>query len=165
MLGYTNFPPHINNAWVTRENVNKLIEGNGFSGEIDLLSIDMDGVDYWIWDAISCTSPRVVIVEYHNILGPDRSITVPYTPDFNRFDSHPDYLGASLKAFVKLGRKKGYRLIGVNKYEFNAFFIRNDIASDLFPEIEVSSCFAHAQSRDGMEKRYPDIKNFEWIEV
>ena len=61
--------------------------------------------------------------------------------------------------------KKGYRLIGVNKYEFNAFFMRNDIASDLFPEIEVSSCFSHAQSRDGMEKRYPNIKNFEWIEV
>jgi hypothetical protein len=101
------FPPKLINAWVTRENVNKLIEGNGFSGEIDLLSIDMDGVDYWIWDAISCISPRVVVVEYHNILGPDRSISVPYKPDFNCYDNPPDYLGASLKAFVKLGRKKG----------------------------------------------------------
>jgi hypothetical protein len=159
------FPPKLIEAWVTRENINTLIESNGFSGEVDLFSLDMDGIDYWIWDALFCISPRVVVLEYHNILGPDRSVTVPYKPDFNRHDSHPDYLGASLKAFVKLGKKKGYRLIGVNKYEFNAFFMRTGIADDLFPEIDVSSCFKHPCSIDGIENGYPKIQKFEWIEV
>ena len=63
------FPPRIIHAWIEAENVNTLISGHGFEGEIDLLSLDIDGVDYWIWKAIDCISPRVVILEYQDIWG------------------------------------------------------------------------------------------------
>ena len=95
-----------------RDNVNKLLEENSFSGEVDLLSIDMDGVDYWIWDAINIINPRAVVVEYADIIGPEKSLTVPYSDKFNARQypttlGLPNFCGASLKAYVKLADKKG----------------------------------------------------------
>src|ERR1700730_5817867 len=77
-----NFPPTLVHAWITAENVNTIISEHGFFGEIDLLSIDMDGVDYWIWKAVNCVDARVVVAEYQDIIGPQKSLTVPYDPDF-----------------------------------------------------------------------------------
>jgi hypothetical protein len=77
------FPPRFICSWVTKANVNDLLSENGFSGEIDLLSLDLDGIDYWIWEAIERVTPRVVVLEYHDILGPDRAWTVPYADDFS----------------------------------------------------------------------------------
>jgi hypothetical protein len=114
------YPPAFVHSWITRDKINQLLSNNGFEGEIDLLSIDLDGVDYWIWDAIKVIRPRVVIVEYQDILGPDRSLTVPYSDNFNAND-YPkingmlNFCGASLPAFVKLAKKKGYRLVGCNR--------------------------------------------------
>jgi len=101
------YPPLFIQTWVDAENVNNLIQDNGFRGEIDLLSLDLDGVDYWIWKSINCISPRVVVLEYQNIWGPELSVTVPYRRDFNRYDFHPQYWGASLASFVKLANEKG----------------------------------------------------------
>lgn len=117
-------PPKLIHSWITKDNINQLITDNNFSGEIDLLSLDMDGIDYWIWEAIECITPRVVVLEYQDIWGPDKSVTIPYQPNFvAEFGEYgPDYCGASLSAFVKLGKEKGYRLVGCNKYGFNAFF-------------------------------------------
>ena len=75
------YPPPFVCAWITRENVNTIIRDNGFEGEIDLLSIDIMGVDYWIWEAISVVNPRVVIVDYQDIIGPKKALTVPYEED------------------------------------------------------------------------------------
>jgi hypothetical protein len=127
----------------------------------------MDGIDYWIWDAITVTNPRVVVVEFLAHF-PGRAITVPYQEDFvgtwipyDSSDAESDfskddkrighggklsrwstyYGGASLAAFVKLGKQKGYRLIGANSTGYNAFFLRNDIGSDVFPEVEESACY------------------------
>jgi hypothetical protein len=68
---------------ITQENVNSILSTGGFRGEIDLLSIDIDGMDYWIWKAIDVVEPHAVVIEYQSILGPERSWTVPYKPDFN----------------------------------------------------------------------------------
>lgn len=107
-----NFPPTIVQAWVTAENINSLISEHGFIGEIDLLSIDIDGMDYWVWKAIECINPRAVVVEYLDIIGPNKALVVPYRPDFRRSDydvnsRYPNYVGASLPAFVKLASKGG----------------------------------------------------------
>jgi hypothetical protein len=112
------YPPKFVNSWITRGSINQLLVSNGFEGELDLLVIDMDGVDYWIWDAISCISPRVVVVEYQDIIGPDRALTVPYHDRFNAYTypttlGLPNFCGASLPAFVKLAKTKGYRLAAV----------------------------------------------------
>ena len=85
------------------------------------------GWDYWIWEALTVVTPRIVVLEYQDILGPDRAWTVPYSDTFtasaySMTGCMPDFAGASLAAFVKLGHAKGYRLVGVNRLGFNAFF-------------------------------------------
>ena len=159
------FPPKVVNEWITAENINDLMKDNGASGEIDLFLLDLDGIDYWIWKSLKEVQPRVVVVEYMNIWDASKSVTVPYRPDFNRFDTHPDYFGASLGAFVKLGHEKGYRLVGCNRYSFNAFFVRNGIAEALFPEVSVDRCLQHPITKWGIKTRLPDVVNFEWVEV
>jgi len=164
------YPPTFAHAWITRDNVNSLLESHGFGGEIDLLSLDLDGVDYWIWEAITVVQPRVVVVEYQDILGPDRALTVPYSDEFNGWagpmtGSTPNYFGASLAAFVKLARRKGYRLVGSNRLGYNAFFVRAGFGEKELPEIPVSDCFRHRKVSEGIRDRFPSIKDHAWVEV
>lgn len=119
------------NAWVTRENINPLLQENGVAGEVDLFSLDLDGNDYWIWDAMSACSPRLMIVEYNSMFGPERSVTVPYDPGFDRRKYRLTYYGASLSALVKLAARKEYRLVAVEPTGVNAFFLRNDVGSEV----------------------------------
>jgi hypothetical protein len=135
-------PPTFVNTWITAENVDALIASNGFNGPIDLLSLDVDGNDYWLWNALSCISPAVVVLEFNANCGPERAVTMSYNPDF-RLDVtvQPYRCGASLPAFVKLGRAKGYRLVGVQSLGFNAFFIRDGLGEALLPERSVRECY------------------------
>jgi hypothetical protein len=164
------YPPRFVHAWVTRENVNSLAHDNDFRGEIDLLSLDVDGVDYWLWEALDAVTPRVVVLEYNDILGPHRSCTVPYAPDFRAgdypmTDGMPNFAGASLPAFVKLGARKGYRLVGCNAYGYNAFFVRQGVGEGVLPEVAVESCFTHPKVIQGMKERYPTVQHLPWVEV
>jgi hypothetical protein len=163
-------PPRVEHAWVTRGGVNALLRQNGFEGEIDLLSLDLDGVDYWIWEAIEAVTPRVVVVEYQDIVGPERALTVPYSDDFDAYkhpktDGMPNFCGASLPAFVKLGNRKGYRLVGCNRYGYNAFFVRRGLGEAELPEIPVADCFRHPKVLQGMKERFPTVKDYPWVEV
>lgn len=156
------FPPRIRQAWITAENINELVSQEGFSGEIDLFSLDVDGVDYWLWESLHVVSPRVVMVEYQDMFLVDEAVTVPYRPDFNRFSIHPDYFGASLAAFVKLAQQKGYRLVGCNRYGYNAFFVRNDLASTLLPEVSTESCLLHPKVYESRETKRAAVLDFPW---
>lgn len=159
------FPPRIKQAWVTAENINQLVINEGLSGEIDLFSLDVDGVDYWLWKSLDVVSPRVVMVEYQDMFLADESLTIPYKSDFNRFDIHPDYFGASLAAFVNLAHKKGYRLVGCNRYGYNAFFVRNDLAVDILPEVTVESCLSHPRIHANRESRRKGVLHLSWQAV
>jgi hypothetical protein len=121
-------------AFVTAENIDSVIAGTGVSGEIGLLSIDVDGMDYWLWDAVSSVSPWIVVIEHQSAFGPDLAVTVPYDPSFDASRAHPSwqYAGASLRALHRLGASRGYRLVGVESSGLNAFFVRDDIAGDLW---------------------------------
>jgi len=121
-----------NEAFVVAENINSLLEQGGVTGEIDFLSIDIDNNDYWVWKAITAIKPRVVAIEYNAALRPPMSLVVPYDPD-RRWDG-TNYFGASLEALVRLGRSKGYRIVGCNFSGVNAFFVRDDLAKGLFLE-------------------------------
>jgi len=94
-------------VFVTAENINQVIKESGFTGEIGLLHIDIDGNDYWVWKSIEVVNPIIVIVEYNSVFGMDRAITVPYNPSFDRTEAHYTnlYFGASLKALVVLTKK------------------------------------------------------------
>jgi hypothetical protein len=115
---------------VTAENINTLFKQAGITGEIDLLSIDIDFNDYWIWKAINVTNPRVVVIEYNATLRPPLSLVTPYDP--NAKWDFTSYFGASLEALVRLGKNKGYSLVGCNFSGANAFFVRDDLCKDNF---------------------------------
>lgn len=151
-------PPEFVHAWVTRENVNDLVGSHGFTGEIDLLSLDIDGNDYWIWQALDSIRPRVVVLEYNGVWRADRSVTIPYDPAFQLdFSRQPYYCGASLAAFVKLGREKGYRLVGSTRAAFNAFFVRNDLGTDLLPEVAAATCLPYCFDHDWGDQQWVDV--------
>ena len=118
------------NAFITRENINALLDRNGMTGEIDLLCIDLDGNDYHVWDAISRVAPRVVCMEYNGKFPPDCEWVMPYCS--NHVWQGNDYFGASLKSLEKLGTRKGYQLVGTNITGVNAFFVRADLAEGKF---------------------------------
>jgi hypothetical protein len=161
------WPPKFEHAWITRENVNGLIERQEISGEIDLLSLDIDGNDYWIWESLTCVNPRVVVLEINQLWGEEKAVSVPYAPDFKAlFSEHgSDYGGASLPAFVQLGRKKGYRLIGAEKYGTNVFFMRDDVGTDTFPALPATACLEHPRALFSRRHRLPLVRNRDWREV
>lgn len=117
---------------VTAENINAALESARVTGEIDLLSIDIDYNDYWVWKAIEVIRPRVVVIEYNCALRPPLSLVVPYDPEGGW--NGGNYFGASLSALVALGRDKGYRIVGCCFAGVNSFFVRDDLCGDLFHE-------------------------------
>ncbi|HVO49254.1 MAG TPA: hypothetical protein VMT29_23285 [Steroidobacteraceae bacterium] len=158
------FPPAVHQAWVTAENINDILRIHGMAGDIDLLSLDIDGVDYWVWKAVDAVRPRVVVVEFQDMWGAQRAVTVPYDPSFAR-GIHADFFGASLAAFVKLGRQKGYRLVGANRYGYNAFFVRDDIVAHVLAEVEPQACLRHPKVEQSQRERLPAVRDLGWVEV
>ncbi len=118
------------NMFITKDNINELIKNSGFEGEIDLLSIDIDGNDYYIWEAINVVDPRVVIIEYNAKFPPNLNWRQAYNA--THIWRGDDWHGASLKALEGLALKKGYTLVGTNLRGCNAFFVRNDLVEDEF---------------------------------
>lgn len=120
-------------AFVTRENVNSLISGAGFDGEIGVLSIDIDGNDYWVWEGLDAVEPVIVVAEYNSLFGAERAVSVPYDPSFQRTRAHHSnlYWGCSLPALCHIARQKGYVLVGSNSAGNNAFFVREGREADL----------------------------------
>lgn len=111
-------------AEVTTGNVNQLVIEVGYKNTIGLLSIDIDGNDYWIWNAIASIQPEIVLIEAKVEFG-YKSLVVPYgTQNHHSFDS--EYNGASVAALQKLGEAKGYKLAGANKQGYNLFFVKQE---------------------------------------
>jgi hypothetical protein len=115
-------------AFITAENINELLKKPGFDAEIGILSVDIDGNDYWVWKAIDCINPVIVIAEYNSLFGKNNAWTVPYDPSFVRSEKHNSilYYGASLKALQLLANEKDYVFIGCNSKGNNAYFLRQD---------------------------------------
>lgn len=148
-------------AMITAENINELIKDAGFEGEIGLLSIDIDGNDYWVWKALDVVNPQVVIIETHNEFGL-HDIIVPYDPNYMYPGKHPDYHGASPKAMTKLAHKRGYRLIGANELGFNFIYVRNDLAVNELPEVSVESLLQHPSNKESQEC-FEAIRDWEYV--
>jgi hypothetical protein len=156
------WPPKFVCTKVTRENINSVIEAAGFSGEVDLLCIDIDGNDYWIWEALEVVRPRVVMIETHVEFG-YHNIVVPYDPDYFYPGKHKDYHGASPVAMNRLAGKKGYRLVGANAYGFNTIYVRNDLAKELLPEVSVESVLQHPATIESF-RLFEAVKDHPYVE-
>lgn len=160
--------PNLSSAWITRDNVNDLLTNAGATGEVDLLSLDMDGNDYYIWEAISVLNPRLCVFETHNIIPGDKSLTIPYHPAFYCWDkqgAERDFRSVSLAAMKKLSEAKGYRMIGAHRMGFNVFFLRNDIAPELFPAVSIAEVHDNPFTRRAQATRWPAVQHMPWVEV
>jgi hypothetical protein len=139
-------------AFVTRQNIDDLLADNGISGDIGLLSIDIDGNDYWVLDAINVISPRILVCEYNPVFGDVHAITIPHVPDFQRLKAHPSgqYFGASIKAIKNLAMQKGYEFVGACSNGINSFFVRKDLFGAIADKITDRRAFPsrHRDSRD-----------------
>jgi hypothetical protein len=140
-------------AFITSENINGLLQQHGLEGKIGLLSIDIDGNDYWVWRAIRAVEPAIVVAEYNARFGPVRKVTVPYDPTFDRRRAHPSciYYGASLAALASLGQRRGYALVGCNSAGNNAFFVHKSRLPDELPELTAEQAFVAARFREARD--------------
>jgi hypothetical protein len=144
-------------AFITKENINELLLRSAFDEDIGILSIDIDGNDYHVLEAISTFKPRILICEYNAVFGATRKISIPYDPAFSRTHGHFSnlYWGASLSALTQLAGRKGYSLIGTNSAGSNAFYVRNDLLNERVevlsaPEIFTSSKIRESRNLDGV---------------
>ena len=146
-------PIEARRAFLARETINDEFRAAGFHGDLGLLSIDVDGMDYWIWDAIEVVAPRIVVVEYNSLFGCEHAITVPYDPAFDYAVAHFSrlYFGASLPALVDLGRRKGYGFVGCESHGANAFFVRDDVGVAL-PRLTARDGYVESRFRGSRDE-------------
>ncbi len=141
-------------TWITAENIDALLAGAGFGEDVGVLSIDVDGNEYWLWEKIVSIRPLIVVVEYNSLFGL-QPVVVPYKEDFQRTAAHYSnlYYGSSLAALAELGKQKGYLLLGSNVWGHNAFFVRADIAGEFrgrtAEEAYVASKFRESRDDQG----------------
>lgn len=174
---------HAQCAFITKDNINSIIQDWLDSRELNniaILSIDIDGNDYYIWENITCVSPAIVIIEYNAIFGATRSVSIPYKEDFMRHAAHYSglYFGASIKALIELGKHKGYTFIGADSSGTNLFFVKQECAKTLdslivYPLEEYCKRHHARQSRDengnltflSHTKRYETISSLPLYEI
>lgn len=137
-------------AFIDTENINDLILSAGFNGEIGILSVDIDGNDYWVWDKINVINPIIVVAEYNGVFGSQYALSVPYDPTFRRTHAHYSnlYWGCSLAALNHLAVQKGYTFAGCNSAGNNAYFIRNDYINDYVPKPTLYEGFSEPKFRE-----------------
>jgi len=134
----------VQQSMVTAENIDATLSTwAGASTDVDLLSIDIDGNDYWVWQAIATVRPRVVVIEYNATYPPPVRFVTAYDPAFT-WDK-TNYQGASLSALEQLGREKGYALVGCSLSGANAFFVREDELTGLDGQARFHAPFSAAE--------------------
>ena len=143
-------------VFVTAENINDVIKEHGIEGEIGLLSVDIDGNDYWVWKAINVVNPVIVVSEFNSVWGPDKPYTIPYDPSFYRTDYHYSNLcyGSSLLSLCDLAEEKGYAFVGCNTMGNNAYFVRKNKLGNLLKPLTagegyVRSNFSESRNETG----------------
>ena len=142
-------------SFITRENADHLLSLSNFDREIGILSVDIDGIDYFVLEKLNNWKPSILIVEYNALFGLKRAVSVPYLTSFNRGKVHYSnlYYGASLPAFVQLAAVMGMALVGVNSAGSNAFFVQRGLLNAKIREVAVSECFRESSFREGRDKK------------
>jgi len=149
-------------SFIYKNNINEILNANNVPKEIDLLSIDIDGNDYWIWESMQNIKPRAVIMEYNASLGYKESLVMKYNDSHGKYEKHPLgwYHGASLMALERLGSIKGYSLVCCDSLGVNAFFVRNDLLNEKIKPTDVQECYYSHKRRDdicSMQEQYNQI--------
>jgi len=150
---YWRYPLQAQAAFITKENVASLLDESGFGKRVGILSVDVDGVDYYLLEALSEWHASIVVVEYNALFGRHAKVTVPYDPGFKRSEAHPSnvYYGASLGAFEHLLESRGYALVGVNSMGSNAFFVRRELLNNRIRATPGSICYRSSVFREARD--------------
>lgn len=128
------------NRLVSLSNIENIFKEAEVPVEFDLLSIDIDGNDYWIWERLHDYRPRIVVVEYNAAIPPPVEWVMPYDSPDN--DLATMTFGASLQSYQSLGNRLGYALIGTERRGGNAFFVRRDLLRSVnFPELSAVQAY------------------------
>jgi hypothetical protein len=139
---YWKFSINVISSFIKCENINEILKTNNFYKDIGILSIDIDGNDYWIWKSLTSIDPDIVIIEYNARFGDEKKISIPYDPEFRRDkDDTKNIYGASLCALNSLAKIKGYALVATNSNGNNAFFVRKNLLNDKVREVSVKESF------------------------
>ena len=147
----------LENIEINGSNVNEILNKYMLNENLDLFSIDIDGIDYWVIESLKPKISKIFVLEYNPIFGSNLEITIPNKNKFNRSKSHYTgcYYGASLKAMIKIMKKKGYDFIGTNKLNFNAFFVVDELSyvfKDLKDNLKKLEHYTALQIRDSRNK-------------
>lgn len=147
----------VKNVFIDGENIEKLFDENNVPEEMDLLSIDIDGNDYWVWKSINKYKPRVVVIECNPFFGPTVPVVMKYNP--KHVWDRSSFFGSSVKSLELLGRQKGYTLVGCNFVGNDTFFVRDDLVKDMFCEPYTSENH-HEFFKIHLYRKYKYRKNF-----
>ena len=141
-------------AFIDCDNINELLTAADFSGELGILSIDIDENDYWVWERLEVVDPTVVIVEYNSLFGAKHPVFIPYDPSFCRTNSHYSnlYWGCSIQALCSLAERKGYAFVGCNSNGNNAYFVRRDCLGTLKP-LAAEVGYVEARFRESRDRK------------
>jgi hypothetical protein len=142
-------------SFITKENICDLLEQSGLPKNLGILSVDIDGIDYFVFEQLSAWKPAIYIFEYNSLFGNALPVSVPYDPAFQRTQKHYSnvYWGASLPAFDQLAVSRGYSLVGVNMAGSNAFYVRNDLLNDRVVATSVEDCFRPMSFRESRDEQ------------
>lgn len=142
-------------AFITRDNISALLDESGFAREVGILSVDIDGNDWFVLEALSAWRAEIIVVEYNAVFGHHHAVSVPYDPEFVRSRKHFSnlYWGASLPAFDHLLRPRGYEFVGANSTGSNAFFVRSDLINARVPAVSLAEGFRDVVFRDSRDER------------
>ncbi|MDA9616027.1 hypothetical protein N9S20_01520 [Candidatus Pelagibacter sp.] len=145
----------VKNIFITKKNINTVIQKFNVPKKLGLLSMDIDGIDYWALKELSVLNPSIIICEYNALFGLKKSITVPYKENFIRSKEHYSnlYYGASIQAFIDVLKKKKYHLVGTNSAGNNAFFIKDNFMRKTNKIILKNKIFS-SKFRESRNKKY-----------
>lgn len=161
---YENEAINLRREFITVENIELLFVKYGVPKDIDLLSIDVDGNDYWVWQAIKNYHPRVVVIEYNACFPWKESKTIPYKPSF--VWDRTDYYGATLQALNHLGNEKGYTLVATDSSGTNAFFVMNEFVKDNFVVLSPKELFHTAAFKGRSDNKHlSDALKRPWLTI
>ena len=165
----------IHNDYVNSENINEILKENSFNYDLDLFSIDIDGIDYWVLEKINPKISKIFVIEYNPYFGSKLEISAPNFEKFDRFKYHPSGIcfGASLKAIINLMKKKGYTFLGSNRLNCNSFFVINELVDKFnlnIPNTENLSEFTDhkfnvLKTKGKKYTSFSDIKNLEVFDL
>lgn len=160
-------PPVLLRDFAEPSNVDDLVTQAGFDGEVDVLSIDVDGNDYWLFEALTVVQPRIVILELNLQLGPDACVAMPYTPGYAYWDqSISGRLGASVRAYDALARRKGLVFVGCDRAKVNGFWVQRGLIETVANGVGVEQVWSGwAPSEAKLTHRQYLLSSCEWVDI